>query len=360
MNELTYLAIEAEQSKDHRVFSFAANARDLLLFSSIDRIGRTSDGDLRGFQRPQVAPHIREIKDYLQKPEAVLPNPIVVAFTSGVKLVQVDENIFRITIDVSNGPIGLVVDGQQRLTALSQIENKDFKVLVSGLVCKDEMELRRQFVLINNTRPLSKSLIYELLPTVDGLSQRFDGRSFAAALTARLNYDAGSSLKGQISQYTNPDGIIKDTAIQRVIMNSLSDGLMRDFITAGSDGSDACFSLISEFYKAVQEVFASDWHLHKPRTSRLVHGAGIVAMGYVMETLALHARARDWYQFKEGIECLVGQTAWTSGEWRLGDEVRTWRSIQNVNRDIMALAQYLVSSVRANMRKRTSPVVAAA
>ena len=360
MTEITFSAIRADQSPDHVVLSFAASAKELLCFSSIDRIGRDADGNLSGFQRPQLATHIREIKDYLSKPEAVLPNPIVIAFTSGVTITEIEGNICRVTIDISKGPIGLVVDGQQRLTALSQIPDKNFQVLVSALICKDDMELTRQFVLINNTRPLPKSLIYELLPTVDGLPHRFESRKFAADLTARLNYDANSSLRGQISQHTNPDGVITDTAIQRVIMNSLTDGMMRAFIAAGPDGEERCFQFISDFYRAVQDVFAAEWHGHKPRTSRLVHGAGMVAMGYVMETLAELDRARDWFQFSEGIKCLVGRTSWTSGAWQLGDEVRSWRAIQNVNRDIVTLAQYLNSIIRTDIRQRQSVAAAAA
>ena len=360
MKKITYLAIRANQSPDHTVLSFAASAQELLRFASIDRIGRDAEGNLSGFQRPQLATHIREIKDYLTKPEAVLPNPIVVAFTSGVKITPLEDNICRISIDISKGPIGLVVDGQQRLSALSQIEGKDFQVLVSALVCKDEMELTRQFVLINNTRPLPKSLIYELLPTVDGLPHRFEGRKFAADLTARLNYDARSSLKGQINQHTNPDGVITDTAIQRVIMNSLTDGMMREFLASGPGGEEQCFQFISEFYRAVQKMFWDEWGGQTPRTSRLVHGAGMVAMGYVMETLGLLDRARDSHQFVEGIRCLIGRTSWTSGEWKLGDEIRNWRSIQNVNRDIVTLAQHLNSIIRADIRYRHANLVAVA
>ena len=67
-----------------------------------------------------------------------------------------------------------------------QLDGGDFEVLVSAVICGDEAELRRQFVLVNNTRPLPKSLIYELLPGVDGLPSRLSNRSFASELaTAR-------------------------------------------------------------------------------------------------------------------------------------------------------------------------------
>lgn len=354
MTHLTYLAVSARQSETHKVLCFAATAEDVLRFSSIDRIGRDDEGRLSGFQRPQIASHIREIKDYLEKPDAVLPNPIVVAFTRGVEITSTDTGLCRVSIDISDGPPGLVVDGQQRLTALSQAEARGFQVFVSVLVCQSEAELRRQFVLINNTRPLPKSLIYELLPTVDGLPHRFEGRSFAADLTARLNHDKHSSLKGQINQHTNPEGKISDAAVQRVILASLSDGIMRDLVRK-PNGERECFELISEFYAAVQKTFPSEWWGHTPRSSRLIHGAGISALGYVMEELALYEGSKSWSQFAKGLGCLRDRTAWTEGEWNFGGgDVRHWKALQNVNRDIVTLAQYLISIVRADIRARRS------
>ncbi|UEM07112.1 DGQHR domain-containing protein (plasmid) [Skermanella rosea] len=355
MSQMSYLAIQAPQSTDHIVVSFAATAEEILRFSTIDRVARSAEGTLSGFQRPQIASHIREIKDYLEKPDAVLPNPIVVAFTRGVQVESVDDQVCRVTIDTADGPPGFVVDGQQRLSALAQVKDKDFRVFVSALVCRDEAELRRQFVLINNTRPLPKSLIYELLPTVGGLPDRLDNRSLAAELTAQLNYREDSSLRGQIKQHTNPQGEISDTAIQRVIMNSLNDGVMREFIRE-PDGERRCFDLVNNFYRAVQIVFSGDWRDHKPRTSRLVHGAGISAMGYVMEHLAILDGARKWDEFAAGMGCLQGRTAWSSGEWRFADDdVRHWKAIQNLNKDIVTLAHYLQAIVRADMRSRKTP-----
>lgn len=289
----------------------------------------------------------------MEKPEAILPNPIVVAFTNNVQITdERPDGRCTVAIDTASGAPGLVVDGQQRLTALGQMEEKDFQVFVSAIICRDEEELRRQFVLINNTRPLPKSLIYELLPTVTGLPRRLGDRSVAADIAARLNYDETSSLKGMIYQHTNPSGIIRDTAIQRVIINSMSDGVMREMIRE-ADGADLSFWLISEFYRAVQFVFRSEWEAHTPKTSRLVHGAGIMALGYVMEVLALLDGARTWQDFSKGLACLVDNTAWTSGEWNFGeDDKRHWKSVQNVNRDIVTLAQYLIGIVRADVKRR--------
>src|SRR5690606_3346331 len=272
-------AVCAQQSSEHTVLSFAAKAADVLRFAAIDRIGRDAQGELSGFQRPQVAAHIREIRDYLEKPDAVLPNPIVVAFTDRVTVEDLGNGVVQLAIDMSSGVPGLVVDGQQRLSALADLD-RDFQVFVSALICRDEAELRRQFVLINNTKPLPKSLIYELLPTVGDLPPRLSRRSTASDLTARLNFE-NTALRGYIRQHTCPEGIIADTVMQNIIMESLANGIMRDLINRPK-GEDNCVRLVSNFFEAEKRVFPDAWHGHKHKTSRLFHGAGIQAMGDVM------------------------------------------------------------------------------
>ena len=59
---LFYTALLPQQGVQHTVLAFCARASDVLRFAAIDRIGRNEDGSLRGFQRPQVANHIREIR----------------------------------------------------------------------------------------------------------------------------------------------------------------------------------------------------------------------------------------------------------------------------------------------------------
>lgn len=346
---LTFDALSPVQSLDLTVFTFIAKASEIARIARIERAGRDEEGALKGFQRPQIANHIREIRDYLEKPTSILPNAIIVAFMGQAQLEPVKapkSRLRQLVIDTSKGPPGWIVDGQQRFTALSELRGRDFEVLVSGFLCKTEEELQKQFILVNNTRPLPKALVYELLPKVGDLPHRMSNRAQAALVTEALNYRRGSSLKGMIKQQTNPRGIIRDTVLQRVIMNSLSDGALR--LYAGEDKLllKQGVELLSEFYHAVKHVFATDWVEHTPKTSRLVHGAGIIALGYVMDYLngVTGATTRD--EFASGLRLLAGKTAWTEGEWEFGTERRRWNGLQNVPTDIRQLSLYLVQVIK--------------
>jgi len=342
-NKYTYKAIFPKQAEGITVFSFVASASDINKIARIERASRDENGSLSGFQRPQILNHIKEIKNYLNKPDAILPNSIVVAFTKGIEI-ESKNGFGSVSIDISNGPPGWIVDGQQRYSALLQIEKK-FDFFVSAFVCASEEELNKQFILINNTKPLPKSLIYELLPKVRDLPDRLSSRSTAAEIVELLNFRADSCLKGMIKQQTNPLGIISDTSIQKVIINSLSDGALRLLYNC-DNFQEKAFNLINGFYSAVSKVFPESWQGHKPKTSRLVHGAGIISMGYVMEYL-FNLGARTEEDFIPGLQSIKNQTAWTSGNWNFAvDDCRKWNSIQHVPRDILQLSNFLTAELK--------------
>ena len=373
--EYKFKAIRARQSDRYKVFSFAANAKDVFEIARIERVGRCAQGELFGFQRPQVSRHILEIRDYLRTDDAVLPNSVVIAFVGGVRTEELGDGLYEITITISGTPPGLIVDGQQRLTALQGLAEKDFQVFVSAIVCEDDEDLRRQFILINNTRPLPKELIYELLPTVSGLPHRMASRSFAANLTTLLNYAPGndgapSALQGEIKQHTNPSGTISSNAIQRVIINSRANGALRD-IAGDEDSSRKSLRLIGDFYGAVMDIFPEAWIGMVPRTSRLKHSVGIISLGYAMEMAYVVHGARSRNDFRDKLKCLTVENlcAWTSGTWVFNrEESRPWDRLQNTPPDIRLLSNYLVrlvqdqgvrpgsdlEQVRAGLRQQTS------
>ncbi len=351
MTVFTFTAIRATQADGNVVLSIAATPEEILSFSQIDRVGREESGELRGFQRHQIAGHIKEIRDYLSRPEALLPNAVIIAFIHGVTVKPRGGNVVDIEIEVGEDKPGFVVDGQQRLTALSGLHRPGFQVFASLLICKDYNQLRQQFVLINNTRPLPKALIYELLPTVEGLPDRFSSRSFAARLVDRLNFTPGSALQGEIRQHTNPAGVINDIAIQKLVMNSSSDGALRD-LGKYDDFEDRSYALINEFFTAVKLIYGQEWIGMTPKTSRLKHGAGIVAIGFVMEVLHSSQGAMVADEFVSGLTLLKRHTAWTSGTWQFSEnDIRPWNGLQNTPSDIGSLASYLVRVLKQELRR---------
>jgi DGQHR domain-containing protein len=355
IRKLTFSAIKAHQSQRHIVFSFVASAAQVFEIARIDRVGRSQTGELLGFQRPQIAAHIHEIRDYLEREDAVLPNSVVIAFTGHVKLQPVNQNIIAVDIDVTNGPPGFVVDGQQRLSALAPLTEKSFELFVSGIMCEDEEELRRQFILINNTRPLPKELVYELLPSIQDLPERMSSRSMASALTQRLNFDRNSSLYRQIRLHTNPEGKIASNAMHRVILASRSHGALR-MVSQAADGDEKCFHLVSEFYRAVQTVFKKDWDGLSPKTSRLVHSVGVIAMGRVMEVAFQICQARTFEDFQSALLGIRDQTHWTQGKWVIGNGAnsrdRAWNEFQCTHPDIQLLSDHLDRLIRQKHRER--------
>jgi DGQHR domain-containing protein len=337
--------ISPVQGAGPRVVCFTATPEQVMEIARVQRIGRDSEGQLSGFQRPQIAAHIREIRDYLAQPNSMLPNAIVLAFSQRAAIGKDG----YLTVDVGRGPPGWVVDGQQRLCAALGLLKRKFEFIVSAFICQDAAELNRQFILVNNTRPLAKPLIYELLPGVEGLPPRLADRADAALLVERLNYGRNSSLKGKINQQTNPDGILKDTLIQRMLMSSLQHGALREFTGRGAVSGAA--ALVSAFFAAVQIVFQAEWEDHTPKTSRLLHGVGLISMGYVMDELAIRFGACSQKDFEVGLRPLVGRTHWTQGSWDFGSERRPWNSLQNTKADYQLVSHYLVRLVRGRGAK---------
>lgn len=330
------------QSRRTPVVTFQADAATIARIATIDRARRDECGALSGFQRPQIRNHIAEIQDYLElDDDPILPNAIVLGFTGSAEVTAEG-----LEVDIGDGPPGWIVDGQQRFTAAMRSARCDFPLLVSAFLCETQAELQKHFILINSTKPLPRDLIYEILPAVEGLPPRLSDRAAAALLVEALNYREGSPLKGQIRQHTNRAGVIKDTVMHKVVLASLSDGALSLWRDDTHGLLEEGYALIANFFGAVRIAFAADWDGHTPKTSRLVHGAGLVAMGYVMDALAFDKGAATVEDFLCGLTPIVGKTAFTGGEWRFTDQTRLWNTIQNTSADYQLLSTHLVSAVR--------------
>ena len=71
-----------------------------------------------------------------------------------------------------------------------------------------------------------------------------------------------------------------------MLENSLSDGALYFFRNpqTGECDEDAMLAVLKDFWRAVSHVFPEAWD-KPPRQSRLMHGAGIASLGFLMDTI---------------------------------------------------------------------------
>jgi DGQHR domain-containing protein len=377
-HDLLLPALEIRQGPNRVLYSFAVDGKMLPLFTTVSRIQRHEAQKVKGYQRPEVLRHIAEIRDYLESPDPMIPNAVVVAFDQRVSFQAADVQPFgpgycrvgTLVIPVRPGTPdedkpGWIVDGQQRTAAIREARLETFPICVTAFITGDDQEQKEQFILVNSTKPLPKGLIYELLPdTAAKLPTLLQRRRFPTVLLEHLNYDEGSPLLGIIQTPTNPEGLIKDNSILGMLENSLTEGALHRFRDSrtGEGDLESMLVLLKRFWAAVRYVFADAWGL-PPRKSRLMHGAGVVSLGFLMDAIADRHRREgipSEAEFRDGLEQLREVCRWTSGYWDFGPgHERKWNEIQNTSKDIQLLANYLLTQYRRRVWNRDREFIAA-
>lgn len=352
-------ALEIRQGPRRVIYSFAIDGKKVPLIASISRIRRRDGTSLQGYQRPEVLSHIAEIRRYLESPDPMIPNAVVISFDDRVRFVPAAEGpsgsdvrsgFLEIPVDPEasdEDKPGWIVDGQQRLAAVREAAVDRFVLCAVGFIAPDEREQREQFILVNSTKPLPKGLLYELLPTTEGrLASALERRRFPAELLARLNFDEDSPLRGMIRTPTNPEGVVQDNSVLKMLENSLSDGALYRFRDPddGRGDVDAMLGVLKSFWAAVRQVFPDAWGL-PPRKSRLMHGAGVVSLGFLMDAIAdRHPAGKPTAEeFATELGRIKDVCRWTHGYWDFGrGSRRKWNELQNTSKDIHLLANFLL------------------
>lgn len=347
------------------IYTFGVDGKRIHEFATVSRVHR-EDQKLHGYQRPEVLSHIRAIRRYLESDGAMLPNAIVLAFddrvvfqpmrrkptvdycTVGELVIPVDESL------ADDEKPAWLVDGQQRSAAIRDADLAEFPVAAVGFIATGEAEQRSQFILVNNTKPLPKGLIHELLPDTAGhLPTAYARKQLPARILARLNVGErglGRPFAGRIATPTMAEGYIKDNSVLRMIENSLYDGALYQYRDPedGSGDVDQILLHLNYFWTVVEVTFKDAWQL-PPTKSRLTHGAGIQALGYVMDALTDGTPAAELpgLDLEAAVARLREHCAWTVGNWDFAaDQVRRWNGIQNTPNDIRLLTGYLLRAVR--------------
>jgi DGQHR domain-containing protein len=362
--ELRVPALQIQQGPNRRLYLFGIDGKELPTFAAISRVHRDDGAQVQGYQRPEVLAHIAEIRRYLESEDPLVPNALVIAFDNRVRFEPsvTDSDLSYSVPGTLVIPIeddqpdedkpGWIVDGQQRTAAIRDSRIDSFPVSVVGFIANGAAEQRAQFILVNATKPLPKSLIYELLPATEGsLPRQLARRQLPATVLERLNFDPDSPLCGMVQTPTTPEGVIKDNSMLRALENSITDGALYRFRDPETgDGSvDEMLSVLKPFWTAVELVFHQAWGL-PPRKSRLMHGAGVVSLSFVMDAIAeplLDDSVPTIETYVHGLKVIEPVCHWSSGEWDFGEGVRRrWNEIQNTSRDVQLLTSHLLFEYR--------------
>jgi len=368
---LSRRALLFHQTESHPLYVFALAPGELLEVAAISRISRDDDGELIGYQRDEVRRHITDIQDYVDAGNVLFPNPIILAFEGGVSFRRsrgpnTDDGLAvtgTVDIELHEGarPPGWIVDGQQRAIALSKTKSAKLPIPVVAFLGGDLATQRDQFLRVNNTRPLPRRLITELLPEVDTqLPRRLSARKLPSAVCDLLNRHPDSPFKELISRPSlkNRKGaIVNDTAVVDMVKDRLTKpgGCLFPFrnIATGETDTDVVIRLLIAYWSAVRDTFPEAWGL-PPTKSRLMHGAGIKAMGGLMDHVMGRANpaAEDLYEHAHREVARISDLCrWTSGHWEGLDDLH-WKEIQNTPKSVRLLTNHLMREYTLALHRR--------
>lgn len=355
-------ALRTYQGKKVPVYSFFMPGAEVARVADITRIERDQHHALKGFQRREIRAHVKSITDYLDHGNVLFPNAIILALSSDVHfapsrgprpagLIDIAQGgTLRIPIREEGERVAWIVDGQQRSLALSKSRNQGMPVPVVGFVSDNLTVQREQFILVNKAKPLPGRLINELLPETSGVffPRDLTERRIPSQLCNMLNQDEASPFYGLIKQPSAPrnkSAYVTDTAVIDMIKHSIRNplGALAPYKSVGDSAADldGMYKALIGYWGAVREVFKDAWAL-PPVKSRLMHSAGIQAMGVLMDkVLSRHeGSATRFKSVREDLRRISPHCHWTRGTWE--DLGLSWNEVQNLQHHIRGLSDTLV------------------
>lgn len=344
------------------IFQFSLPGRELLAIAEISRVSRDGKGKLLGYQRSDVKRHIKEITEYLDSEQPIMPNPIILALSPDVKFVSsrgpkasdghATSGYLEIRVPTGGRKPAWIVDGQQRSLALERCRREDFPIPVNAFIAETVDVQREQFLRVNNSKPLPRGLVTELLPEVDTiLPTKLAQRKIPSKLCDLLNRHPDSPFRGLIrrpsmSAEERKRAVVTDTSIVEMIKDSLSSmsGCLFPYRNVATNETDTegIWEVLVTYWSAVAKTFPDEWG-RPSRDSRLMHGVGIIAMGKLMDKImsVVNPRtARAKRAVRADLALMKPHCRWTSGRWP--DLDMAWNDLKNFTSHRKILASHLL------------------
>ena len=334
-------AIRIEQHPKHPLYLFTLTASELLRVADVSRVSRDPAGELLGYQRPEVKRHVRRHRRVPQRRQVLFPNSIILAlvlerpFSSSPRpggATTAWPRPARCEIPLpsrARRSPAWIVDGQQRALALSKCKRQRLPRPGQRLrgrrggAAARPVPARQQHQ-APAARPhhrVAARGLHARCPATwrpgrrpaalcDLLNRTRSRRSRASSAAPR---DAGARKRGRRDRHRRGE----DARGEPLVPSRLPVPLPQH--RHGRDGlRRICAELLVAYWSAVRDVFPEAWG-RPPTESRLMHGAGIRAMGRLMDkvmgSIDLHGarappagRGANWPASRPICR-------WTDGHW---------------------------------------------
>ncbi len=359
-------ALRVSQDPKHPLYLFTLTAEELLRIADVSRLSRNASGALIGYQRAEVKRHVRNIVEYLDSGDVLFPNSIIIALPSSTRFRQMrgpkgdDGHAELGEVEISEPAPGKrktawIVDGQQRAMALSKSRRTTLPIPVNAFVADEVAVQREQFLRVNSTKPLPRGLITELLPEVSTvLPLHLSARRVPSALCEMLNRHADSPFQGLIRRSSIPSrkghaAIVSDTTLVQIIQDSLTSpsGCLFPYRNIGTGTTDrnGLERVLLTYWNGVKDTFPEAWGL-SPKHSRLMHSAGLRAMGRLMDRVMASIDVTDTHapkRIRRELASIRFLCRWTNGVWEQCGGL-AWNQIQNVPSHVRMLSDFLIQA----------------
>jgi DGQHR domain-containing protein len=204
-------------------------------------------------QRIVSTPRAKEIGQYIQEANSLLPNSLVVSLTNAVKLQATGtEKVVAITFPDADGKFAYILDGQHRLEGFKHSDGIEFDLPVVAIHNADEALRGKIFADINSKqKAVSDVHLLSLYYQIKALPQDETPVMDVVTMLAR---DENSPLKGQIRMLANDKGWVKNTAMKAWLSPHRTLG---GVLSKKSVAEQA--TIVKSYLSAIKETWPDQW-----------------------------------------------------------------------------------------------------
>lgn len=232
-----------------------------ILYNNFD-ISRRKDDNItndEGYQRSFGSSRIKNMQNYLQKENGIIPNSILVNIDKGNY--SFDEKKSELTLK-DEASIGFIIDGQHRVIGTYHADPKILLPVVATVEL-DVVQQAKLFIKINSTQKgVPTSLYLDLLDLTEGEIDNFDdegisnlGERRAVEIAKRLNEETDSPFFEKVNTVGERSQGVSLAAFKASLLEYVDhkNGKFKEY------GFEQQYIIFKIFFKSIKAVYLPQW-----------------------------------------------------------------------------------------------------